>query len=352
VTELRGTVVGGAAVPAVTPASPTPEQLAWSWVITKRSPNTRHSYGLDIGIPVPRPGVKDRGEPGPAKAPSWLAFCRAAGIDPLHAAEHHLALWARGMEAAGLSAPTVARKLSAVSSWYGWLVRNKHAAVNPAAELPRPEVDQDTSKTPGLTRDQAIAMLAAADASHDPQCARTAALTAVLLLTGARVSEACGADIADIGTDRGHRVLWVTRKGGKRQPLGLPGPAVARIEAYLADRADLQKLPALRGQAGRDRPLFATVTGNRMKPAEVWKLMRRIGKRGGLPDDLVTRMGAHAMRHSFATLYLDAGGSLRDLQDAMGHKDPRTTRRYDRSRNSLDRSPGYLLATYLAREDE
>ena len=53
------------------------------------------------------------------------------------------------------------------------------------------------------------------------------------------------------------------------------------------------------------------------------------------------------MRHSYATLYLDAGGSLRDLQDAMGHVDPRTTRRYDRSRGSLDRSPGYTLAGYL-----
>jgi integrase/recombinase XerD len=46
---------------------------------------------------------------------------------------------------------------------------------------------------------------------------------------------------------------------------------------------------------------------------------------------------------------LDAGASLRDLQDAMGHASPRTTRRYDRSRGNLDRSPGYLLAGYISR---
>ena len=48
------------------------------------------------------------------------------------------------------------------------------------------------------------------------------------------------------------------------------------------------------------------------------------------------------------TTSFDAGGSLRDLQDAMGYADPRTTRRYDRARYSLDRSPGYALAGYLA----
>jgi integrase len=85
-----------------------------------------------------------------------------------------------------------------------------------------------------------------------------------------------------------------------------------------------------------------------MLPADVWALMRRLGKAAGLPPELVAKMGAHSMRHSFATLYLDAGGNLRDLQDAMGHKDPRTTRRYDRARGRLDRSPGYLLANYLA----
>ncbi len=85
-----------------------------------------------------------------------------------------------------------------------------------------------------------------------------------------------------------------------------------------------------------------------MFPADVWLLIRRLGAKAGLPDDLVRRLGPHAMRHSFATLYLDSGGGLRDLQDAMGHADPRTTRRYDRARDSLDRSPGYKLAGYLA----
>ena len=56
------------------------------------------------------------------------------------------------------------------------------------------------------------------------------------------------------------------------------------------------------------------------------------------------------MRQSFARLYLDGGGSLRGLQAAMGHADPRTTRGYDRARNATGRSPGYIIqaAAYLA----
>ena len=54
------------------------------------------------------------------------------------------------------------------------------------------------------------------------------------------------------------------------------------------------------------------------------------------------------MRHTFATLYLDSGGNLRDLQDVMGHAHGRSARRYDRARYSLDRSPGYAVASYLA----
>lgn len=79
----------------------------------------------------------------------------------------------------------------------------------------------------------------------------------------------------------------------------------------------------------------------------MWRIVRRLAARAGLPDELARRLGPEAMRHSFATLYLDAGGSLGDLQQVMGHADPRTTRRYDRSRRAA-RAPGDVVAAYLA----
>jgi len=223
----------------------------------------------------------------------------------LEADETAAALWARHLEVAGTRNTTAARKLTAVSSFYSWCARRGHVRSNPVAGLDRPVVDYDTSATPGLTRDQAIALLDAADGDAGPQAARTAALVAALLYTGARVSELLGADIEDIGTDRGHQVLRVRRKGGKIQALALPAPAADRIDAYLAGRDDVTALPAIPGgttAAARRRMLFATGTGARMYRAEVRALLRRLGRAAGLPKDLAGSLSPHSMRHAFATL--------------------------------------------------
>jgi site-specific recombinase XerD len=62
----------------------------------------------------------------------------------------------------------------------------------------------------------------------------------------------------------------------------------------------------------------------------------------------LARMHPHMLRHTFVTTMLDAGASLRDVQIAARHADPRTTMRYDRARTNLDRHPNYILAAYMA----
>lgn len=323
-----------------TPAIAIPEDepdriglLVMGWIASKRSVHTRRAYARDIS--------------------RWLDWCAEFGSDPLDPGETTAATWARHLEADGRTNTTVARKLSAVSSFYDWLIRARQIDRNPLDHLPRPEVDRDMTMTPGLTREQALGMITAADTIATPQVARTSALIAVMILTGARVSEVTGAAIEDIGMDRGHRVLWVTRKGGKRQPLLLPPPAAERLDTYLASRDDMSDSPALMGQPGasKRRVLFATSKGRQMAGADVWRLVRRVGKVAGLPADLVSRICPHAMRHTYATLALDAGVPLRDVQDGMGHSSADQTRRYDRSRGRLDRAPGYALAGYLAQAE-
>lgn len=83
-----------------------------------------------------------------------------------------------------------------------------------------------------------------------------------------------------------------------------------------------------------------------MDEPAAWRLVLRLARRAGLPA--AERLNPHSLRHSFVTAALDAGVSLRDVQDAAGHADPRTTRRYDRARHNLDRHATYAVTAFLA----
>jgi integrase/recombinase XerD len=335
----RDSLSGDALVAAAADADPV-TRLVLGWLTGKRSQNTRAAYACDIGITPP---ARAR------QAPSWLAWCERQGVHPVTGVTGmHVARYARELQSAGLSPASAARKLAAVSGWYAWLARRGHIAASPATDIARPR-PTPCGVTPGLTRDQALALVRAADHAPGPQHARTAALVAVLLFTGARVSEVIEADIGDLGADQGRRVLQVTRNDGHRHSLPLPGPAATRLDVYLASRGH-RAAKACTGGGEARTPVFATASGGRLFAADVWRTVRRVARRAGLPADLTAHLGPDAMRHTFAMLYLDAGGSLRDLQVAMGHADPRTTRRYEQARQARGRGAGYLVAAYLGAE--
>ena len=111
-------------------------------------------------------------------------------------------------------------------------------------------VDPDYTATVGLDRDQARALVAAADADTGAQALRTAAVVRLLLHNALRVDEACAADIADIGEDSGHRVLRVVRKGGRKAKVPLTPATVAALETSLADRAQRAGVASWRELAG------------------------------------------------------------------------------------------------------
>jgi integrase/recombinase XerD len=83
-----------------------------------------------------------------------------------------------------------------------------------------------------------------------------------------------------------------------------------------------------------------------MDEPAAFRLVRRVAKAAGIPHaDLLS---PHSLRHSYATALLSKGVPLADVQDAMGHADPRTTRRYDRAAGALDRSPSYKMQDQIA----
>jgi len=255
---------------------------------------------------------------------TWFSFCAAHGVDPLVAGRAHVDAYARQeSEVEGRTPATVARRLSALSGFYKYAVAEEAIARNPIASVKRPKVGTDTVST-GLDRSE-LSALAAAAKSDSP---RSHALVLLLGLNGLRITEALGANVEDLGTERGHRVLYVTRKGGRRATVPLAPKTAEAVEGYVGNRT-----------AG---PLFATSTGARWDRSEAWRTLRRLA-RTAVPDK-ASSLHPHDLRHAFVTLSLDAGASLRDVQDAAGHADPRTTRRYDRARHNLDRHPTYALA--------
>ncbi len=235
------------------------------------------------------------------------------------------------------------RRLSALSSFYRYCAAHDLTGRIPTEGVKRPVVDPDYTATVGLDRDQARALVAAADRDTGAQALRTAAAVRLLLHNALRVDEACAADVADLGEDGGHRVLRVVRKGARKAKIPLTPATVAALEAYLAARAERTGAGEWRQLSG---PLLATAAGGRLRQGHLWELVRRLARAAGI--GAWEQLSPHSLRHSAITFALDAGASLRDVQDYAGHKDPRTTRRYDHSRDSLDRNAAYTVAAYLA----
>jgi site-specific recombinase XerD len=101
-----------------------------------------------------------------------------------------------------------------------------------------------------------------------------------------------------------------------------------------------------RAVEGREAdPILRNTHGARMDRHAATRRLKHLAAAAGIR---MPRMHPHMLRHTFVTTMLDAGVSLRDVQIAARHADPRTTMRYDRARKNLDRHPNYILAAYMA----
>lgn len=157
-----------------------------------------------------------------------------------------------------------------------------------------------------------------------------AALAVLLGLNGLRVSEACSADIENLGFERGHRTLRIVGKGNKPAviPLVAPNGADHGLGHRRANRRPDPAAP--RRPAHFDR-----------RTAHRWG--RSIAKRAGLGQ-----VHPHMLRAGFIMCALDAGVPLRDVQIAARHADPRTTTVYDHRRQNFDKHAAYVVVAFVA----
>jgi integrase/recombinase XerD len=253
----------------------------------------------------------------------WFVWLSRAGIDALDAGLATIESYMREPLTSGKPpAPaTLARRLACLSHYYRRAHYEGLIDRNPVEFATRPKVPEQ-AETAGVSKQRARRLIAAARAEGP----RETLLVLLLLELGLRVSEAVGADIEDLSEQGRHRVLRLKGKGQTTKA------AVAPLNAALSHAVDQAKGVRTHG------PLLVTSTGARLTRQHAGKLIKRLGEQIGLPD-----LHPHSLRHGFVTLSLDEGVSLRDVQDAARHADPRTTRRYDRNRNSLNRHPTHRL---------
>jgi integrase/recombinase XerD len=246
----------------------------------------------------------------------WGAWCAEHGVEVLEVARAHVQVFARQLEEAGRAPSTIGRKLSAIGGFYAYCVVEGELAKSPVAHVRRPRVSDESPRF-GLDRAE-LRRLLDASAVHSPTAL---ALVSLLALNGLRVSEACRATRDNLTSDRGHQLLTITRKGGKKATVPLAPRTAAAVLAV----------------ANTDGPLLG------MDRYAAWRLIAKLVDAAGITKTI----SPHSLRHTFCTLALDADVPLRDVQDAMGHADPRTTRRYDRARGSLERHATYRLTDFV-----
>ena len=217
--------------------------------------------------------------------------------------------WERGQ---GLSPRSVARRLSAVKSFYAWL-HTTHGIDAPAVNAMRgPRLKQRLPRP--VSPDAAKSLLEQAQSQAGPGwiAARDTAVLTLLYGCGLRISEALSLRQSDAPLGD---VLRMTGKGGKMRLVPVLPVAREAVETY----RDLCPHACAPGDA-----LFLGVRGGEMGPRPIQKMMQQLRAQLGLPASATP----HALRHSFATHLLQAGGDLRTIQELLGHASLSTTQVY------------------------
>lgn len=282
------------------------ESLVLSWLAEFGSERTREDYQRDLG--------------------QFSAFLQEHSAGQLlDVTRPHAALYARYLDSTDLAATSKARKLSACSSFYGYAMQREALRHNPFAGIKRPRV-RDYSPRLGLDLDTAPKVIAAVESMSPTH----RGVVGLCLFLGMRVSEALGVTTHSFTENGGHRVVRFIGKGGEEYELPVSPQAWRLIEPLITT----QKQPILRW-IGEPLSRFA-----------VSRMVTAIGVKAGLGYKLTP----HDLRHGAATCSLEAGEPLHRVQQLLRHKDPRTTQRYDHSRDKLDKSAAYGLGRALGVE--
>ena len=223
----------------------------------------------------------------------------------------------------GLSPRSVARRLSAVRSFYAWLLRSRVIRSNPAVDVQAPRPKRRLPST--LDADQMASLLAPGDGraaqpggsgidESDPLMVRDRAILELFYSSGLRLAELAGLDLVDL--DAADRTVRVTGKGDKVRVVPVGALALEALRAWFAAREDI----ARHGETA----VFVSRRGTRLAPRTIQQRVKLWAQRRGTP----VGVHPHMLRHSFASHMLESSGDLRAVQELLGHASISTTQVY------------------------
>ncbi len=213
----------------------------------------------------------------------------------------------------GQSPASIRRGVSAIKTYYGFLVGEGRVRDDPSDRLESPRRGRALPDT--LTVAEIEALLAAPKLEQ-PLAWRDRALLELAYGAGLRVSELCGLSLTDLLL--AENLVRIFGKGGKERLVPIGRSVIGAVSVYLH-----QMRPQLDRGKSRNRVLLNS-RGEPLSRVGAWGIVRRATGQAGITK----RVTPHTLRHSFATHQLEGGADLRAVQEMLGHADLSTTQIY------------------------
>lgn len=217
------------------------------------------------------------------------------------------------------SSASVARKLSALRTFFRFLSRQNLLCHDPLSGIANPKLARYIPSF--LTVDEVFGLLETPGA-RDTYGLRDRAAMELIYSTGMRVSEVVSCNMTDLDFETG--MVRVTGKGNKERIVPFGSAAGEALQRYFIQRDELILARISRGREAERKALLLNNRGSRLTARSVERFVRMYGERAGIPVTVTP----HALRHSFATHLLEMGADLRTVQELLGHVSLSTTQKY------------------------
>ena len=265
----------------------------------------------------------------------FFGFLSTKGVDSLNKVDRHtLRAYLSYLMQQGIAKASIARKLSAIRSFYRYLMREEVISASPAATTVSPKLDRRLPSF--LTVEEAKKIVEAPDLSK-PEGQRDRTILELLYASGVRVSELVSLNIDQVNLITNEIRVW--GKGSKERVALIGKPAAEALGTYLK-----QSRPRLLGKKKSNNALFVSRYGERLLARRVQKILGKYAK------NIEKRVYPHMLRHTFATHLLDGGADLRVVQELLGHAQLTSTQIYTHVTRSQMKKI-YLTAHPLAKEN-